>query len=485
MKILLVNPLCDLRLICGGYRHFHTPIPPYGIASLAASLIQAGHEVQIVDHFADRPSFDQQVRSLIESEADLIGISLLTTAVGAVQRLIAAARQRADRPLRFVLGNLHATLFHEQLVHSGVAEYVIRGEGEGPLCELADRLAAGEALEDVAGLTYAGPDGPRVNPVVQQATDLDLLPFPAWNLLDLNNYRSAPLLGFDDIAIPALASRGCPFHCSFCAQREMGAEFRALSPQRVADYFQWVHDEFGLRTLGFIDACFPPRRDFGNLFADELRQRGLIGKLRFATELRVDQADIEVLQPLAEAGLTTVMLGFESGDQQVLDSVHKGQTIEQSRRAMAACKQLGLHTVGFFIIGLPGETEATIRSTARFAVELDCDIAKFNLAVPYPGTELLQSLGERGTMSSDRFERFSSWYDDPDDQGLIFVPQGLSARRLKFFQHWAMWRFYVRPRMILRHLRLGIITPKNMAIGFYVLLEGLISGLRGRLRRKI
>jgi radical SAM superfamily enzyme YgiQ (UPF0313 family) len=266
-------------------------------------------------------------------------------------------------------------------------------------------------------------------------------------------------------ALTIQASRGCPYRCFFCGQETMNKKVRTKHPMRLADEIEFFHKTLGVKYFGFIDAYFPLAEQQGYDFAGELIRRGLHKKIKWFSETRVDKIDYELLAALKKSGLYLMQYGFESGNQQVLDNMNKMITLEQSRRAMAATKKAGIFSVGLFILGMPGETADTCRQTIRFARELDCDIAKFNIATPYPGSRFFAQYCDRlpkGILTS----RMTSWLDWSMGQNeLVYSPEGLSCRDLVNMQRRAMYDFYVRPRMIFRHLAKQTIPFSQLLFG--------------------
>jgi radical SAM superfamily enzyme YgiQ (UPF0313 family) len=205
-------------------------------------------------------------------------------------------------------------------------------------------------------------------------------------------------------------------------------------------------------------------------FCEEFMRRGLHKKVIWFTETRVDLVDLSLLKIMKRAGLRLIMYGFESGNQRILDSMNKKITLQQSKQAMRYTKEAGILTLGLFILGMPGETEDTCEDTIRFAKELNCDIAKFNLAVPYPGSQFFDDYKDKLDLKND-FGKFTSWYNWTAGSGdLIFVPENMTSEKLAKLQKRAMLEFYLRPTIILRHIFKGITSIQNLVIGGYILI---------------
>ena len=475
MKVLLINPDSTLRQGSFQLKKFVTPVPPLGLAYLAATLQRDGFTVTILDQVANEMSNEELLAQAAAAAPGLIGISCLTPVMNSVQRLVQGLHARTPgTPI--VLGNTHATIFHDALLEQGLADVVIPGEGEETMLALARAVRDGAPLEQVAGIHYMGGDGrPRATEPRPLMADLDSLPLPAWHLLDLGLYEKCPMLCLDDKPTLSIqASRGCFYRCTFCSQDQIYRKFRHREVGAVIDEMVHFYRRFNVTRFVFIDANFPFNRDYGLRFCDELRRRGLHRKLKWVTETRPDMVDPELLGEMKDAGLHLIMYGFEVGNQRILDSINKRFTLEQSRQAMLDTRAAGIYTLGLFMLGLPGETRETCLQTIRLAKELDCDMAKFNLAVPLPGSRFYED--HRHELTVDAPEKFTSWYDwSPFSGELLYVPEGMTDQELKNLQRRAMFEFYARPHLVARHLKNGTLSPGNMVRGTQVILNSMLK----------
>jgi len=384
MKIALINPGTDLEKALGIFRTAMTPTPPMGIGYLAAVLRKQGHQVVVHDQYASQTTPEETARWVQEEAPALLGFSVLTPNIRMVREIVALLRGQGSQ-IPVVLGNIHASIYHRELVADRTADYVIHGEGEERILELVEVVAQGRDPASVLGLTFRKNDeviftGPR-----PPISDLDLLPYPAWDLFDLPLYRAQPMLSFTAVTLPIQSARGCPYHCYFCSQNYMAGKVRQRDISKVVDEIEYFHQHLKMNYFGFIDAIFPLSKSRGLAFCEELTRRGL-HRLTWVTESKPDLVDGELLRVMKGAGLRLIMYGFEVGDQKILDSMNKQFTLDDARRAMKETKAAGLLSLGLFMMGLPGENRRSIEATLNLAIELDCDIVKFNRAVPYPGS---------------------------------------------------------------------------------------------------
>lgn len=474
MKILLINPNSTIAKSDSIYSRFVPPVAPSGIMYIAATLLKEGIEIVVVDQYANKISNDELVEKISRESPELVGFSCLTPVMKNVNSIVRQIRS-LNKGIKIVFGNIHPTIFTEELLRQNMADIIVRGEGELTMLELALAIRSGEKLQEVKGISFT--EGGKVynNPDRELVADLDDLPFPAWQLLDLSQYKTHPMVSLYDITLPIQASRGCPYRCIFCSQDTLYKKPRYRKNSHVMDEIEYIHNNFGVNNFVFIDAYFPFSVEHGLEFCKEFIRRGLHRKITWVTETRVDKVNFELLKEMKKAGLHLVMYGFEVGNQKVLDSLRKRATLEQARQAMKDTKRANIRTLGLFVLGMPGETKETCEDTMKFAKKLDCDIAKFNIAVPLPGSvffEEYRSKNKTGNMvEPEKFTSWSSWSTYSEE--LIYVPEGMSSSELINLQRKAMFEFFVRPKLIFRYLVKRIIPVRDLCFGAWMLIKQL------------
>ncbi|MBM4353038.1 MAG: radical SAM protein [Deltaproteobacteria bacterium] len=485
MKVALIVPGSRAGVISPRYRELFPHLLPMSIAYLGAVLEKGGHQVILIDQIARRLSNSDLVQVLKHEQVAAAGFSLLTTTVSNVLDTVALIRKELPA-VRIVMGNHHASLFAQDMLANGAADLIVRGEGENTLLETIDALDAGSDLGKVEGLSWKR-DGKVIhNPQRPVIADLDSVPRPAWHLVDLfdQRYMELPLIGVYSTPLPVMASRGCPFHCVFCSQDTQYKKVRLRQTVKVVDEVEELVDQYGFEWFGFNDAYFPWTKRQGFEFADELIRRGLHKRIRWITESRVDMVDDELMLRLRESGLSVIFFGFESGNQRVLDLAGKRTTLAQAEKAAKAARRAGVVVMGFFMLGLPGDTLESCWDTVNFAIRLDCDFAKFAITIPYPGSPLYEQQKDR--IDSTQFEKFTSWYNwASGDEELLSAPEGMTVPELLSIQRAGMLKFYARPSQVWRHLTRGTLKPGHMAYGATVLLEGALKNVVGKVRKAV
>lgn len=475
MKVVLINP------DSGGRSPLMSPIPPYAAAALAAIARRRGHRVEVWDQFATRQGDQTLIDRLLAAGADMVGVSCLTPAYPTVRRILEGFRARGGKALT-VLGGVHPTVFHREIAAEDWCDLIVRREGEETFDRLLSAIENGLPWEAVDGLTFRHAETVVTTPDRAGIADLDALPIPAWDTLTdgLDHYRAAPTLALYGLTLPLLGARGCPMRCTFCGQEIFHHGVRRRSVANIIAEIQELRRSVGMNNFVFLDANFPTGHAFGLAFCEALHQAGLVGEMNWSAEVAVSLIDRELIERLAEAGCRNIELGIEVGDPDILAQTRKGTTIAQARDAVRWCKDAGIHTFGLFMIGLPGEGPRHWRRTFRLARELDCDIVKFNIAVPYPGSQLFEQHRAELLRNFDP-ETYNSWFHSTDPhRRLTVVPGGPSAAQLLRWQRLLMLAYYARPRLVWRHLRNKTLRPSDLLKGVAFLVAGLA---RAQLRR--
>ena len=473
MRVLLLNPSIRPEQF-GRFAGLLEAMPCGGLAYVATFLSHAGHEVRVFDDFALRlgeAAFEAEVARFVP---DVVGISVLTPVATHVRALVERLRHRHPS-LRFLFGNIHADLFPEEFL--GPRDAVVHREGEHAAVEILERWQQGRAAVGLPGVSAM--DGAELvrGPVRALRDDLDSYPFPDWNLLPYQRYTLLPLGTVARPIVSVVAGRGCPFRCSYCALENQGKSYRKRSVGSVVDEIEQDVRRFGVRQVGFMDPIFPISNRQAMEFSREMIRRGLHDKVVWLSELRTDLLSRESLAWMKKAGCRRLVFGIESGDDALLAGVNKRNTAARSRQTIRWCRELGITTVGLFMLGLPGETPAQTKATIDYACSLELDFAKFAITVPFPGSELYQSMVQGGRLNRRDWENFTTM--NPDTAHICVASEVQSPAQLVAALRRATMRFYLRPRMVARQLfQVRTVDARQMAAGLW----SVVPDLRGRLR---
>lgn len=468
MSTLLINPTASIETAGGRFKGLLTAMPPIGLALLAARLREQGREVAVYDSFIGRGGPEGAGREARRRRPDVVGLPVVTPYATEVFEQAAAVRAALPEA-KIVMGNIHADLFAEDILSQGIADIVVHGEAEDTIVDVDRAVVDKTDFAEIPGISFR-----RGDQVVRTAPrpsieDLDSLPFPAWDLFPMQHYG---LFKFAQVATPATlicGSRGCPYRCTFCSLHVMGPRRRKRSIPNLVDEMEWLHDRFGMRQVAFVDPIFPISTKEGLQFADELIRRGLHRKMKWVTETRVDLLDDNLLRCSYESGLRRVMLGIEVGDDTVLDGLNKRFVVQESRTAIEMCRKAGVQTVGFFMVGVPGDTPASIERTIELARGLQLDFAKFTVFVPYPGTTDYTTLKAQGKIAeTTQWTRYSSY--PTRENPPVYLPDGMTVDDMMRLHRRAFRRVYARPSAVWRHLvKIRSLSPLDALRGFWAL----------------
>lgn len=392
-EVMLVSPSSR-----AGYRW-----PPLGLGYIAAYLEKHGHETSITDikvpwiNRSSRKIKDEILRQVTSENPKFVGFPCVATEVPEVLELSASIKKELPDATIFV-GGPHATVRPHDLLfgdsnHNGV-DFVVIGEAEKTVLELVE--SSTEPKKDIPGLAFRGKSGVVVKtsprPLIE---DLDELPFPAYDKLPMDFYaepQGGLIRGVWISGTTVLTARGCPYGCTYCSSRNIfGRKVRFRSATNLADELVMLKEKWGMDGVYLHDDSFTANRKHVVEICNELTSRKI--DLIWGCETRVDIVDRELLAEMKKAGCVQIDFGVESGSQKVLDTIGKGQTVEQARRAFSLCRAAGLRSFANFMINTPGETWEDIEKTRALARELKASRYEVWVTTPYPGSELYAQFG--------------------------------------------------------------------------------------------
>lgn len=372
------------------YHEGNNVFPPLGVLYVGAALREAGHDVAIFD--GDPTVRTSLVDEVAATDPQVVGISFLTMTFDRARDFIVAVRQRLPDAI-VVAGGAHVTADPEGSLQDLDIDYLVVGEGEVTTVELLSALSSHAAAARVPGVRVPGAPAapPRDN-----VEDLDSLPFPARDLLGHEPYLEPPGLirGYASSRVASmLASRGCPYACSFCASKQqLGRKVRIRSVEDVVAELDDLVEVDGIRGMYFVDDVFTFDREWTLAFCEALRDRPY--SLEWGCQARVTEVDGELLRAMRQAGCVQVDFGVESGSTRMLRQMKKGTTPERVVEAFNLARAAGLRTGASFVLGSPGEALEDLRQTAEIAQIIDSDWTVFFFSTPYPGTPLYQQTRE-------------------------------------------------------------------------------------------
>lgn len=447
IDVLLVNPPSAFGTYKGTKMDVYVQIyPVLSLASLAAILREKGFRVSILDLGIEKVPFQVLSRVLDELKPRIVGVTATTPLIFEASQISRIAREKLGKEVLIVLGGPHASALPEECLRMSDFDVVAIGEGDYTIVELAE----GRSLSDIKGIYYKQEERILSTPARERIKDLDSLPFPALDLFDIKRYNSSKLVARKSPFSDLMTSRGCVFNCSFCGKKVFGRRFVPKSPERVIEEIKYTL-RLGFREIRNVDDSFTANINRAKTICEMILREKLNFPWTLAGGIRVDCVDEEFLVLAKRAGLYQVSFGFESGDQECLNSIGKGITIEQSTRAMEMVKKVGLESVGFFMFGLPAETEESMRKTIDFAIKLMPDFAKVTILVPIPDSKIFADWEREGRIKSRDWSQYKL-----HEAGVVYQHPTLSHEKMREYYDLFYRKFYLNPGYLLRRARIGI-----------------------------
>lgn len=414
---------------------------PIYLAYTVAVLEKAGFEVGFLDGVMEEMSIAQFAEAVAKEEPRLVVMECSTPSIEYDLETARAIKEK-DRDAFVTLVGSHATFFHREILEANPeVDAVCRGEFELTVKNLAQTLAHHGDLSKVLGLSYRQDGGVQVNPERPLLEELDSLPFPAWHIVRGEGYRSAVFSGKSSITM--VSSRGCPAHCTYCLWPETlyGHKFRARSAANVVEEMERLVREYGVDEIYFDDDCLTLDKGRMLEICRLVQERGI--RVSWICQSRVDTVDEEMLAAMKRAGCHYIYFGVESGSPKMLKLMRKGISLERTKETFAICRRLGIKAQAFFLFGIPGEDQETIRQTIEFAKELEPDSVQFAVAIPHPGTQLYEECQRNGWLVYDSWAEFAS-------RNSLIKTEELSREEVERARVQAYREFYFRPSFILK-----------------------------------
>jgi anaerobic magnesium-protoporphyrin IX monomethyl ester cyclase len=419
---------------------------PLGLAYLAAALEKNGHEVSIVDAAVLNYDDEQTVDEIRRYAPNIIGVTCVTPSYRRTLTLVSRLKTALGIPI--LLGGPHVTAVAEETMRNQCFDIAVVGEGDLTVVQLVDTIRNNGDLSKLQGIAYRHNGSLVKTPPRPYVENLDTLPFPARHLLpELSKYKPTPSAYRYLPQATMITSRGCPYRCAFCDRSVFGNRYRARTAQNVVDEMELLMTKYGAKEIRFWDDTFNVDQQRVMEICDEITRRKL--DVTWTCLGRINHMNETVLEAMAKAGCWQVDYGIESGNQVILNGITKGQTLDMVRRIVGITHKAGIGARGFFMLGLPGETEATMNDTIRFAKSLSLRSAVFHITTPFPGTELFKIATESGELRADAsYDEYMLGFSED----VPYVPTGLTPQCIKDFQSAAYKQFYFRPSFLFRRM---------------------------------
>ncbi|MFH2219342.1 MAG: radical SAM protein [Pseudomonadota bacterium] len=452
-SILLSNPPYLLQERYGKLAAIGSTLPHLGLLMLGAVLRENGHRVRVVDSPAQGLNHSETLVEIKKFQPDIVGFTAVTPSIHHAGRMASMVRKNYPA-VTILIGGPHVTAIPERTLDAYPGfDYGVVGEGDITIVEIVEALSAARKPTSVPGVVFREKNNIRFAPQRPPITNLDDLPFPAWDLLDGFPSQYTPAL-FKYIRLPSthiISARGCPYKCIFCDTSVFSRQVRFHSPEYIIEMIRFLVKTYKMREIIFEDDQFLLKKDRVSKICEGFLTADL--GISWSCSGRVSSVDDPALIGLMKrSGCWQINYGIESADQKILDFARKAITVEQAETAVRLTHEAGILAKGYFIFGLPYETEKTMEKTIRFAKNIPLtDISVFMLT-PFPGSRVYDIASQHGTIDDD-FSRMNIL-------NVVYVPKGLTRETLLAYQRRFMKEFYLRPGILMNYFKRLLANPR-------------------------
>lgn len=414
--------------------------PPIILAYVAAILERAGHTVIIIDAYALKLSKEKTMRALRQFSPDIIGLRVDTYWFHVAVEWARYIKQRMATTI--VIGGINASLYPEESLSYECFDYGIAGEAVESLPRLLSAIENRHDVSGIQGLLYRKKGALFYNPPSEESIPFDDYPFPARHLLPNDRYYSFTSQRKNYTVM--LSSTGCPYKCKFCAI--VRTPYRQRHPESVADEIEQCYTRFAVREIDFFDGTFFLPKERGMEICRQIIKRGL--KVEWSCRSRVDTVDEDILHIAARAGCRKIYYGIESSSEEVLGNISKEIDRDKIARAVELTRKHGIGTLGFFMVGNPGDTYQSIESSIEFAKSLKLDFIQVCRTIAKPNTDLHHYL-----IKKDGRDYWREYVLGQRQEERLPNPwSSLSEKEVENYQLRFYNKFYFRPAYIISRI---------------------------------
>lgn len=457
--VLLVYPIWVKK---GGRGKLQRMLPPLGILSLASYLEQHGLEVHIVDLHAEEISPDDFKEILKNLKPKFVGITVLSAHLTPANYVASLAKQVVS-DCKVIVGGVHAESEPEQMLKNPFIDAVCRGDGEEVLLEFVN----GVKYSDIKGLSFRNEfDNSKVihNSPREVEMNLDKYPFPAYHLIDFDNYFP-PVASYKDLpAMNVLMTRGCPGKCTFC--NSANTVLRGRSVRKMVDMIKNLRYTYGIRQIYFYDDTFTSNpkivSDFCKLMIEEKVD------VKWICYARGDMFREPIAELMSKAGCHQILIGIETGSEALMKDIGKPIKKHLYQKVVDIAHKYNIEVRASFIVGHVMETVETMNETLQFAMDIDVDFFQVNIMTPYPGTQLFREAKLKNLIIHEDYERYGQ-------NEVVLKLQNITSEDVVKFEKASFHKFFFRPKIILRQL-LRLTNLNHIKDLFKVLYIFMIEG---------
>ncbi|MEW6170179.1 MAG: radical SAM protein [Candidatus Omnitrophota bacterium] len=412
MKILLINP---------PFTQYASEVEiqadePLGLMYLAAYLKEKNINVEILDVFMGLESIaaednffrsgisDEEIKNkIIEYNPDIVGIASMFTMHSKGVHDVAKIIKSVSQDILVIVGGSHASSLPEVVLEDDNIDIVVMGEGEETLVEIINKFKEKQDIFEIFGTAIRQNNKIKINKHREFIKDMDTLPYPARDLVDMSVYLNDKYRNLLAMATPranVITSRGCPYYCPYCSIHSIWKHsWRAISAKKVVDEIEFLVKKYGIREIAFQDDNLTLDKKRMHQICDEILKRKLNIKWCTPNGVAIWTLDKELLRKMKRSGCYKLTFGIETGSLNTQRFIRKTHIdLEKSKEIIRYCNKIGMWTHSAFIIGFPYETKEDIEETINYAISSDLDLAAFFIATPFPGTELYSLYRDEGLL---------------------------------------------------------------------------------------
>jgi len=435
---------------------------PIWLCYAAGYAEKKGHTISVLDAIANGFSEDETIKKVLDFIPELIVMDTTTPTIVSDVKFLEKLKSQTNAKVCLV-GTHVSTLPEETLNMSESIDFVARHEYELTIPELAKGITD-RHFDNIPGISWRKQSKIIHNSNTKVFKNLDELPFVSKiykRFLDIKHYRYSlarhPM-------VQVFFSRGCPNRCTFCTypQTFSGRLYRTRTPENFVDELVWINNNLKPKEIFIEDDTFTVDKEKVLEICKLIKERGL--KIRWSVNVRAD-LPYDIMVKMKDAGCRLLVVGYESGNQDVLNKIKKGITLEMSEKFATSAKNAKLKVFGCFMIGLPGDTEESIMQTFEFAKKLSPDMVFFQHAVPFPGTEFYNWVKEKGYLLVNSWDK---WLDENGQLDFIVSYPNLSSEKIRRMKDKLFVKFYTSPKYIARAVATNL-RPSEM---FRMILAG-------------
>jgi anaerobic magnesium-protoporphyrin IX monomethyl ester cyclase len=432
MKVLLVTWIVDSFMIQ----------PDLGLGYLATSLRKNGHDVNILDCSLLNLSLDGFKKKILELKPEVVGFKVFSKDVEGISKQVSIVHKELPES-KILIGGCHPSGVLDEIFDDfPEADFAFIGEAENSFPAFLNYIDSKESYKNIPGLIYRNSDDNVHHTPQEFIEDLDALGFPAWDLIDPRIFPHAThgSLAKSFPIAPIIATRGCPYRCTFCAVKNtMGHKIRSHSVEYVLEEIGMLYKDYGIREFHFEDDTFTSKKDFVIKICEGIMSRNMKIFWSCPNGVRIDTLDDELLTVMKKSGCYAFSVGIESGSEKIRKHMKKKLDTKTIEEKVKLIRKHSINVHGFFILGYPEETREDMEMSFEFSRRIPFNTVYFNIFNPNPGSEIYEKLKAEGKLDG------LDWSSLAGETPSISVGD-ICLDEIKKLHKKAMLRFYLRPR---------------------------------------